>query len=122
MSSKQRWPLSAIAGATLLSASLITVAAGSPAERAARSLEVHFADLNLDRPGAAASLYQRLIIAADNVCSSRAFTGLYYTYGAYRGCIAEALRRSILQVNHPALTTYYQRQLAENRTLRLATP
>lgn len=118
MSSKARWMLGAIVGAALLSASLVAAAAGAPVERAARSADVHFADLNLDRAGGAASLYQRLSVAADRVCSSRAFTGLYYTYSEYRSCVADALQQAVARVNHPALTAYYQQQTG---ALRAAT-
>lgn len=110
MSSNPKWMLSAIAVAALLSAPLLVMAADAPVGRAARSADVHFADLNLDRAGAAASLYGRLSAAADSVCSSRAFTSLYYTYADYRSCVAEALRRAVAEVHHPALSAYYLQQ------------
>jgi UrcA family protein len=114
-----RWKLSAIAAAALVSASLAAAAADTPVERPARSSGVHFADLNLDRSGGAASLYQRLGAAAEKVCSSRAFAGLYYTYADYRSCVADALQQAVTRVNHPALTAYYQQRHAA--AVRLAT-
>lgn len=120
MSFKASLVLSGLAASALLLASGALRADNAPVERPARSTDVNFQDLNLQNSAAVATLYQRIGAAADRVCSSRADSGIYYTYAGYQSCVADAVRRAVTDVNQPALTSYYQQQLHPSRSVRVA--
>jgi len=91
----------------------------APMVRMARSTNVYFGDLNLNKPGDVAALYKRIRVAAHRVCGSRAFTGLYYTYTEYRSCVAAATQQAIGEVHRSALTDLY-RQHEHSAPIRVA--
>jgi len=70
------------------------------------SATVHFADLDVAQSSGAATLYQRLELAATDVC--RSLDGDHgrnlALWKPYRDCIHSALRNAVASVNAPALT------------------
>lgn len=107
---KSKTVLSGIMASTLLLAGMAVRADNAPVQREARTTTVQFGDLNLDRSRDVAALYQRLSLAAERVCGSRAFTGLYYTLPEYRSCVADAVRDAVISAHRARLTAYYLRQ------------
>lgn len=105
---------------TLLLASMSVLADNAPLQREARTTTVQFGDLNLDRGRDVAALYQRLSLAAERVCGSRAFTGFYYTLPEYRSCVADAVRDAVLSAHRPQLSAYYLRQQTQPGLIRIA--
>ncbi|HUA90484.1 MAG TPA: UrcA family protein [Steroidobacteraceae bacterium] len=109
-----------VLSSALLTASLAVYADNPPVQRPARSASVQFGDLNLDSSSDVAALYQRINLAAEHVCSSRAFTGIYYTLSEYRGCVADAVQSAVASVNRASLTDYYRQRLSRPATIRVA--
>jgi|SRR5580693_5292714 UrcA family protein len=97
--------LISVAASAFMLATATLNAANPPVQR---SMAVQFSDLNLERPGDVAQLYQRISAAADRICSNR--IGLYDTLNRYQGCVAEATQRAVGSVNRTALTDFYRQQ------------
>jgi UrcA family protein len=89
------------AGAQLAHAD--TVDGGAP------QAKVHFNDLDLNRVEGAATLYDRLHRAAQSVCAPLAndLPNLW----RYTACITETVSIAVVQIDKPALTMYYARQV-----------
>lgn len=104
----------------LLTASLAVYADNAPVQRPVRSTTVQFGDLDLDSSGGVAALYHRISLAAEHVCGSRAFTGIYYTLSDYRSCVADATQNAVTSLNRPALTEFYRQQLTPPAPVRVA--
>ena len=67
---------------------------------------VSYQDLDLTRPAGAATLYQRIKSAAENVCAP--LNGKQMIEKVSRNaCVASALERAVKHVNEPILTRYY---------------
>jgi UrcA family protein len=78
---------------------------GGPAHRVVR-----FADLDLTRPADVAALYQRIRVAARDVCrplSERDLTLL----AASRPCVVDAIGRAVGDINSPTLSRYHQTKI-----------
>jgi UrcA family protein len=120
MSTQAKSVLASIAAAALAIGSATAYADSATVTREARSTGIQYGDLNLDRAGDAAVLYGRITSAADRVCSSRAFTDLYYTLSGYRACVADATRKAVSDVNRPQLTSFYEQQLRQTGNIRVA--
>ena len=94
---------------TLLALAMASVCAisnaGTPAGAAHRT--VRFTDLDLTRPADVAQLYQRIRVAAREVCqplSERDLTLL----AASRYCVLGAIDRAVGEVNSQTLSRYHQ--------------
>jgi len=94
---------------TLLALAMASVCAisnaGTPGGAAHRT--VRFADLDLTRPADVAQLYQRIRVAAREVCqplSERDLTLL----AASRSCVLGAIDRAVGEVNSQTLSRYHQ--------------
>jgi UrcA family protein len=72
-------------------------------------VKVYFNDLDLSRVEGAATLYGRLHRAAQSVCAPLAndLANLW----RYKACITEAVSIAVVQIDKPALTMYYARQV-----------
>jgi len=116
---KSKSVVGGILGSTLLLVGTTAFADGTPVQREARSTTVQFGDLSLDRAGDVATLLHRITLAADSVCASRAFTGLYYTLSDYRSCVADAVREAVGTTHRAALSAYYLQQ-TQPRSIRVA--
>jgi UrcA family protein len=71
-------------------------------------ITVHFGDLNLDQPAGAAALYRRIRLAAERVCGDPLPPGSLIPSHFWRSCVAQAIERSVIAVDRPALTAYYR--------------
>jgi UrcA family protein len=72
---------------------------------------VRYSDLNLQRPSDVAKLYQRIAVAADQVCGPRSLTGSYSKSSIYASCYDDALAQAVARVNQAPLTLYYQQRM-----------
>jgi UrcA family protein len=104
---------------TLIAAALALLICGAEAAlfaTAASAAEVHslsvrYADLDLDRPADVARLYQRIRVAADNVCGPRVLSGSNLPLPDYQRCFADAVAQAVVRVDRPALSAYHQQRL-----------
>ncbi len=85
-------------------------------------MAVQFTDLNLDRFSDAAVLYNRIAMAAREVCGPRTLTGFYATAPGYARCYTNAVSQAVASIDSPKLTTVYREELASRqmRVLSLA--
>jgi UrcA family protein len=74
-------------------------------------ITVRFGDLNLDQPAGAAILYRRIRHAAEQVCGDPVSPGSLIPSQFWRSCVAQAIERSVIAVDRPALTAYYRGQV-----------
>jgi UrcA family protein len=75
-------------------------------------ITVRFGDLNLDQPAGAAALYRRIRLAAERVCGDPLPPGSAIPSHSWRSCVAQAIERSVIAVDRPALTAYYRKHAA----------
>ena len=92
----------AVSAQTALAADLIV---DSP-----RHTSVQFGDLDLSRVEGAATLYQRLRLAAETVCADVGSKDLASAARA-KSCISEAISTAVAQINRPVLNAYYRSKL-----------
>ena len=71
------------------------------------SLEVRYADLDLDKAAGVASLYARLRSAAEQVCDVAAGPQALFLSSSERVCAAAALEQAVANVDRAALTAYH---------------
>jgi UrcA family protein len=71
------------------------------------SLEVRYADLNLDKEAGVANLYTRLRNAAEQVCDSHYGPSPLFLSSSQRACVTAALEQAVANVDRPALTAYH---------------
>jgi UrcA family protein len=102
--------ISAALALLVLGAEGALFAAGAAADEV-RSLNVRYADLNLDRPADVARLYQRIRLAAEDVCGPRLLTGSHLPAAGYQRCFADAVAQAVARVDRPALSAYHQQRL-----------
>jgi UrcA family protein len=105
MSVRTRIALRTIAVASFsLAASLY--AAIAPADSRQDRATVQVADLNLDRPGDVAMLYERINLAAEQVCHQRALNGSYVLSPSYDRCVSDTVDKVVASVNRAPLTSF----------------
>ncbi len=83
-------------------------------------ITVRFGDLNLDQPAGAAALYRRIRFAAEHVCGDPLPPGSAIPSQVWRSCVAQAIERSVIAVDRPALTAYYRQHTAPSDQKLLA--
>jgi UrcA family protein len=99
----------------LIAASLVAgIAVAGDLSTAAQKEVVRYADLDLNRPAGAATLFARISGAARDVCEP-----LNVERWVSRKCADAALARAIAEVDAPALTDYYMAKTG--RQLRAGT-
>jgi UrcA family protein len=81
-------------------------AANAPADAVPERITVQFADLNLDRPADVAALYERINLAAEQVCQQRALNGAYVISARYGYCVSDTVYKTVARINHPSLTGF----------------
>jgi UrcA family protein len=67
---------------------------------------ISVADLNLDRPADVATMYQRINLAAEQVCRQRALNGADVVSRVYGYCVADTVEKVVSNVNRAPLTSY----------------
>jgi UrcA family protein len=105
-------------GGLLLSTALTSLPAqaGSPASTAA--LKVQIGDLDLSHSAGIATLYQRLRVAAKQVCGPGEVTGSHVSPRGWQECVNTAVENAVRQLDRPALTTYHQSHAGRGETER----
>jgi UrcA family protein len=76
---------------------------------------VSFADLSLDRSADVAVLYERINLAAQQVCHQRALNGAYVVSSGYERCVTDTVGKAVARVNLAPLTTFSQQQRKQMR-------
>jgi len=94
------------AAASVLGLACASASAGTAVEFNHSSI-VRYADLDLSRPSDVARLYERIAVAADQLCGPRLLSGAYSKSATYTSCYADAIGQAVASVNHAALTAYY---------------
>ena len=98
---------------------IVTLAAGLAVNHAwaaapnevARSVVVHYADLDLSRPKDVNTLYHRLKAAAWSVCNNLSvWNDDLAAFSEYHRCIHRAIENSVASVRSERLTELYSRQ------------
>jgi len=102
-----------IAGLVCLGEAALFAEATSAAELP-QSVTVRYSDLNLDRPTDVGRLYSRIRGAAESVCGEPDPAYDFWVNPAWQRCVNDAIGRAVLQVDRPALSAYYQRQLGRS--------
>jgi UrcA family protein len=115
MSLKLRIMLGTIAAATLV-AIPAAYAADSSIDVGHGRAVVHLGDLNFDRPGDVAVMYERINTAAEQVCHRRALNGSYVISPSDENCVTDTVQRVVAGINRAPLTSFSQRR----QTLRVA--
>jgi UrcA family protein len=75
---------------------------------------VHLGDLNLDREEGIAVLFSRVRTAAKEVCEAGYPRDMALTRRPTR-CVADATARAVIDINLPAVTSYYRTRVAMQR-------
>jgi UrcA family protein len=95
---------------TLAASSLSIVsglhAANAPAGAVPARVIVQFADLNLDRPADVAALYERINVAAEQVCHQRTLNGSYVISSRYARCVSDTIETTVGRINRASLTGF----------------
>jgi UrcA family protein len=77
------------------------------------TVTVSYADLNLDRPEGAATLYRRIRAGASYVCRSLESRDVDREL-QWERCIHEATAKAVAKVDQPVLTAYYRAKNPEH--------
>ena len=69
-------------------------------------VEVNFADLNLAQPSDVAALYERIQVAARQVCKDD--TAIWgYHRRAFNRCFERTMDKAVIRIDNPALTSLH---------------
>ena len=79
-----------------------------------RQKVVHVGDLNLDREEGIAVLFSRVRTAARQVCEAGDSRDMALTR-LPQHCVADATARAVMDINLPAVTSYYRTRVAMQR-------
>jgi UrcA family protein len=115
MSLKSRIVVGAIATASLSIGSAL-YAADAPTDVINGRTTVRIADLNLDRAADVAVLYERINLAAQQVCHQRALNGAYVLSPRYDQCVGDTVDKVIASINRVSLTAFAR----QHQQMRLA--
>jgi UrcA family protein len=105
MSLKVRIMLGTIAASSILMMSA-AYADDAPADAIHGRTTVHLADLNLERPGDVAVMYERINSAAEQVCRQRALNGSYVISPRYEHCVSDTVEKVVASINRAPLTSF----------------
>lgn len=96
----------------MLAVSSAALAGNSPKQKTLDpSVVVRFADLNVDNPQGARSLYARIQTAAVKVCGGPASSFWYPgMQQAYKACYKSAIDTAVAKVNRPMLTALHNQR------------
>ena len=92
--------------ATALTAYALCPSAWADSNLEPRSVTVHYEDLNTNSAHGAASLYRRIKVAAETVCSDLGPSRSLALQSRYASCVQGAIGVAVTQVNRPAVTEY----------------
>jgi UrcA family protein len=105
MSLRTKFVLGTITTSAMLVASALL---GSIAQADARQdrTAIQLADLNLDRPADIAVMYERINLAAEQVCRQHALNGSDVVSPAYGHCVADTVEKVVGKINRAPLTAF----------------
>jgi UrcA family protein len=115
MSLKHRIMLGTIAASSLLAMSA-AYAADFATDAVNGRAVVHLADLNFDRPGDVAVMYERINSAAEQVCHRRALNGSYVVSPSDEHCVTDTVEKVVAGINRAPLTSFSR----QHQTVRVA--
>jgi UrcA family protein len=92
----------------LIASALFTTAALADARP--DQTTIHLGDLNLDRPADVAVMYQRINLAAEQVCRQRALNGADVISPAHTHCVADTVEKVVAGINRAPLTVFSRQQ------------
>jgi len=101
-----------------LACSIATLSFASDSEGALQA-KVKYADLNVSSTSGAATLYNRIRVAAENVChpfNNRDFA----SQKLLAACVHKAMSDAVNEVNQPALFTIYNAKTGTSKPIMLA--
>jgi UrcA family protein len=105
---------------TVLAAGALVIALSSGARAAdVPQVKVKYADLNLSSPAGAAVLYQRIRVAATQVCGTPDRRDLG-RFEQAKTCTARAIANAVTAVGNDALTNLYQAKTHNLAVVKLA--
>ena len=107
--------LASVVGAYAVAAVLVAprVTHADPIAQAP-TVAVRLADLNLDARSGVAQGFQRIRIAAHEVCQDYAPNGTLLPSAAYQACVREAVSAAVRKVGSPLLTAYYDERSGQH--------
>lgn len=115
MSPKLRITLGTIMASSILGMSA-AYAADSSTDAVQGRAVVHLGDLNFDRPGDVAVMYERINSAAEQVCHRRALNGSYVVSPSDEHCVTDTVEKVVAGINRAPLTSFSR----QHETVRVA--
>ena len=112
--------LTVLSLAALLGASALNVVHAENSVPTTQALAVQFDDLDLTTHKDAVTMYDRIHVAANRVCSTERGVSLR-EHLQYLGCVDRAVQTSVTKLNRPVLSRYAAEQsgrVAEERVAR----
>lgn len=96
-------------GLVFLASTFLPALSASPANAGddAPANTVRFGDLNLTSPHGVATLYKRIVSAAESVCGPAFITGSLLPRPSYVACRKKAIADAVAKIDRPELTRYY---------------
>ena len=105
MSLQTKSVLGTIATCFVLVASAL-VATAAQADARPDQTSIHLGDLRLDRPADVAVMYQRINLAAEQVCRQHALNGADVVSRGYGYCVADTVEKVVSNINRAPLTNF----------------
>lgn len=93
--------------AAVAAAMVATLTATAAASNNPPAMRLRFGDLDLTTQRGIATLYERLITAAEGVCGPAYITGSLIPTPAHVACKEKAIADAVVKIGRPALTQYY---------------
>jgi UrcA family protein len=109
MSLRTKSVLGTIGTCSVLAASAL-LATAAQADTRPDQTTVHLGDLRLDRPADVAVMYQRINLAAEQVCRQRALNGSDVISPAHAHCVADTVEKVVASINRAPLTAFSRQQ------------
>jgi UrcA family protein len=105
MSPRTKFVLGTITMSTILVATALLATTAQADARHERTT-IQLAGLNLDRPADVAVMYERINLAAGQVCRQRALNGSDVISPAYGHCVADTVEKVVGSINRAPLTAF----------------
>ena len=104
----RRSPLSlGVLGTLTILVTTVALPAVADSRLVEESIEVRYADLDLDKEAGVANLYVRLKNAAEQVCDTGYRPPALFLSSSWRACVTAALDQAVANLDRPAVTAYH---------------
>ncbi len=107
-----------LAGAMLLSTSAMAVSLADAVVK--RTETIRYSPGEATTPAGAATLYQKLQLAADRVCKDAADTLAFEVSDAYTSCVTDALARAVSDLGIPSVSRLHMQETPASRMVALS--